>query len=766
MMKRLFSLCFILGGLMTAARHGSSQQILPVGNNPPSLSFDYFPNKAYAVVWRNWNVVDAERIALTLGCTQKQIQDMASDMGLPPQISLPPDFRTRAYISVIRRNWHLLPYDQLLTLLNMSADQLAVALREDDFLFVKLGSLKPKCSPVHYEAPDDQTRARALEIKKMVTRYFGRAMQKKEEPRFDFVRKLSSPQFSSQRGGTPHANEAGLRFIYSYFGVFGDPLIDTSLDPYPDGLLTRLAERGVNGVWMHVVLNQLAPGGKDFPEFGKDADKRLKNLKGIVDRARKYGIKIYLYMNEPRAMPVSFFKDRPDMGGVREGDLQTMCTSNVQVTDWITHALSYVFSHVPGLGGIFTITGSENLTSCASHGHQADCPRCSKRSYADIIAGVNAAMEKGVHAVSPDAKVIVWDWGWNDGHAREIIDKLPKSVWFMSVSEWAKPFTRGGVTSKVGEYALSVVGPGPRATSHWAMAREAGLKTVAKIQANNTWELSAIPWLPVLDLVARHASRLAAQSVDGEMLSWSLGGYPSLNLEVVQAFQADPHADTNVVLNQLATERYGAQAAPFIRRAWTAFSRAMQAYPYSAGVLYKGPQQKGPANLLYAKPTGYDATMVGFPYDDLQQWRSIYPATVFINQFDQLARQWKGGLDAFVQAVSHADGTDKTHAVEDLRLARAAYLHFASVADQARFVLARDSLLTGKAGSKVREKLKRQINGILDREIDRARELYAITRADSRVGFEASNQYYYFPQDLIEKVIDCQYVRQSLTKGH
>ena len=35
---------------------------------------------------------------------------------------------------------------------------------------------------------------------------------------------------------------------------------------------------------------------------------------------------------------------------------------------------------------------------------------------------------------------------------------------------------------------------------------------------------------------------------------------------------------------------------------------------------------------------------------------------------------------------------------------------------------------------------------------------------DSRIGYEATNQYYYVTQDLIEKVINCEYVREILTR--
>ena len=34
-----------------------------------------------------------------------------------------------------------------------------------------------------------------------------------------------------------------------------------------------------------------------------------------------------------------------------------------------------------------------------------------------------------------------------------------------------------------------------------------------------------------------------------------------------------------------------------------------------------------------------------------------------------------------------------------------------------------------------------------------AKQLFTLARIDSRIGFEASNQYYYLPLDLVEKVI-------------
>jgi len=745
-----------------SALGAQSASDLPSGAAPRCLEFPHFPDRMHTFVWRNWTVVDTARIAKVLGTSVENVQALAGSMGLPPASAITAEQEARSYISVIRRNWHLLPYDQLLVLLDMSADQLACALREDDFLFIKLGLLKPSCSPLAYTQPTEETRRRAAAVKQIVQETFGGEMHEPGEPRFAFIQAFNRSRKPVPTPPAPEQPGAGLRFIYSYCALYGDPLAKPELDPYPDGLLARLAELGVNGIWLHTVLSTLAPS-EVFPEFGAGHELRLASLRKLVERAKRYNIEIYLYMNEPRAMPPAFFKDRSGMRGVQEGGHYALCTSSPQVREWITGALAHVFTNVPGLGGVFTITASENLTNCASHGRQKDCPHCGKRSAAEIIAEVNSAVEAGVHRGNAGAKVIVWDWGWG-AYAGEVIARLPTSVWFMSVSEWDKPIERGGIKSTVGEYSISAVGPGPRATRHWALARQAGLKTVAKVQLNNTWELSAVPYLPVLDLVAEHCQGLALAGVEGLMLSWSLGGYPSPNLEVARAFGRRPVPAIEDVLDAIARDRFGAEGAPHARKSWTAFSNAFREFPFHVGVLYTAPMQYGPANLLFASPSGYHATMVGFPYDDLNTWRGPYPAAVFAGQFAKVAGAWQAGLPHLQRAVEQALPPRAAEAQAELRFAEAALLHFRSVANQVRFVIARDALLDKSAPLDGRQRQARteEMRQVLQDEIAAARRLFTLARQDSRIGYEASNHYYYLPADLAEKVINCRYVLEHL----
>ncbi|WP_197491215.1 hypothetical protein [Planctomyces sp. SH-PL62] len=730
---------------------------LPVGSNPPALGAEPFPDRLHAFVWRNWELVPAAKLAEVVGASADRIEAVAASMGLPPAVGLDPETRSRVYITILRRNWHLLPYDQILTLLDMSPAKLAFALREDDFLYIKLGSLKPRCEPLRYAEPTPEARARASAIKEVVESRFGAAIVDSGEPPMAFRRRWEAAPAGPEAGAGPGADasrtaaETGPRFASSYFGTYGDALAEPGRDGFPDGLLAELAEQGVNGVWLHVVLRTLAPGGPDFPEFGEGSAERLANLRSLIERAGRRGVKVYLYLNEPRAMPLSFFATRPEMKGVVDGAHAVMCTSDDRVRSWMKRAVEHVAREAPGLGGVFTITASENVTSCASHGRIAECPRCSKRTPAEVIAEVNATIAEGLRAGAPDAKFIAWDWGWIDpAQAAATIARLPRDAYFQTVAEWDLPIERGGVKTTVGEYSLSATGPSDRARLRWGLARDAGLKTSAKVQLNATWELAAVPSIPVYDLVADLCRNLAEARVDSMMLGWSLGGCPSPQLRVAQLFAEDPTATPDAVLDRVAAERFGADAAPQARLAWSAFSRAFREYPYHGVVLYNGPQQMGPANPLHERATGYRATMVGFPYDDLDGWCGPYPARVFADQFRKVADGWAAGIPALREAVLGAPAPLRAAAEADLGVAEAVGLHFASVANQADFVIARSR--------DDRDAMRR----LLDAEIQAARSLYPLARRDSRLGFEASNHYFYRPLDLVEKVVGCEALKARL----
>ena len=58
--------------------------------------------------------------------------------------------------------------------------------------------------------------------------------------------------------------------------------------------------------------------------------------------------------------------------------------------------------------------------------------------------------------------------------------------------------------------------------------------------------------------------------------------------------------------------------------------------------------------------------------------------------------------------------------------------------------------------------IREELQQLLDHEITLAQELFVLTQKDSRIGFEASNHYFYVPLDLVEKVINCDFLRRDL----
>ncbi|TAM83332.1 MAG: hypothetical protein EPN47_04265 [Acidobacteria bacterium] len=872
------------GRLNCAADQGSEfERGSPTPEPIPEL---HFPDRLHLFVWRNWELANTDRIALVLGTTPEKVLEIGASMGLPPKPHLTDDQLRRIYITVIRQNWHVLPDDQLMELLGWESQRYQYTLKEDDFLWIKLGMLRPRCERLLYEEPSAVARQRAAEIKCLVREAFGAVVDDPGEPPFRFIADLSSTctlsipdphrrpgdeevdlcrgwilkepgegsgiparlaqefqtylrsAFGSQMslgqgrvGGSnvvemaldytiaPTAGSfevsvkteairivgrdlAGLRqgiyylqdqmeerhgpylpkgsvlrttrldprYVYSYLALYGDPLMEADIDPFPDGFLEKLARVGVNGVWLQVVLRTLAPS-KIFPEFGEGWEKRQKILSNLVNRAENYGIKVYLYLNEPRSMPLEFYRKHPGIKGTYDGrDPQyfAICTSAPEVREWLAGSLTHIFTHVPRLGGIFSTTASENLTNCYSHGQAQFCPRCSKRSGAQVVAEVIQTFRDGVRRGSRDAAVIAWDWGWGNDWVRNgadsagVIERLPKDVALLSVSEWDQPVNRGGFHTKVGEYSISVVGPGPRALRNWRLARERGLTTLAKVQFNNTWEISAVPYIPVPNLIAQHCENLLKAGIQGLMVSWTVGGYPSPNFEAAQGFYSSPAPDAGEALRIVAERRYGKEAAPALLEAWTVFSKAFEEFPYGVAI-YTIPTQHGPANLLRFHPTGFKASMMLFPYDDYKTWVGPYPVEIVEEQFEKMTRMWEAGLDIFRRALPRVPPHKQTQTRRDLGIAETCYLHFQSVANQICFYRLRDEW--ERETVEDRSRITARMVNIAEAEIELAKRQYVIARHDSTIAYEASNHYYYRPLDLVEKVLNCREVIDMLRKS-
>ena len=125
--------------------------------------------------------------------------------------------------------------------------------------------------------------------------------------------------------------------------------------------------------------------------------------------------------------------------------------------------------------------------------------------------------------------------------------------------------------------------------------------------------------------------------------------------------------------------------------------------------------------------------MIGFPYDDLTSWRGIYPEEVFEAQFEKLCGLWAQGLEGLTGL------REKNEALDELyRVAAAALCHFESALHHIRFIRAQSTA----------ERLE---TICLERKTVLA--LMDLRAQDSRLGYEASNHYFYTLNDLKMKLL-------------
>jgi hypothetical protein len=123
---------------------------------------------------------------------------------------------------------------------------------------------------------------------------------------------------------------------------------------------------------------------------------------------------------------------------------------------------------------------------------------------------------------------------------------------------------------------------------------------------------------------------------------------------------------------------------------------------------------------------------------------------------EKVASGFETGLQLLIAGTqrNQSSPSESRALAEELNVAEAAAIHFKSAANQARFNGDRERL--AKAGDRAQAMpLLVSLEATLRDELRLARRLFEIQSRDARIGFEASNHYFYVPIDLMEKVVNC-----------
>ncbi len=683
------------------------------------------------VILRNYGTMPSSFIAGAIACDTATVEREAARLGLS-SLDSGCDWRKRGFVTVIRNNYDLLPCERLAEMLQMREDEFESLLLEYDFLSIKLGK-QPPLPDVRYVPLGE---AEIRETGRVAAILAPHIRARRVLP-FDFFRDAIPYK--------PPVGEYAVseRFTSSYHADYAGALGDDSLFGYDDDDFERLKSTGTNGLWLSDTLRNLAPFDLDKAYEG-DYKRRIRNFQKLTERAARHGVRIYLYLNEPRALPPEFFEGREHLRGNRCAGGYCLCTSAPEVQRYLYNAMKYLGEQVPLLGGVMTITMSENPTHCRSlkwNGNETAtaCPRCREKSPTALAAEINNIMSRALSDAGCEARVIANLWAWgelmniSEQELRAGIDLLDKEVDVLCVSETAKAFNRGGVDAEVIDYSISVVGPSDISRRTLAYAKEKGHRIFAKVQINNSWECAGVPYIPAFGLMAEHVKNCRELGVDGLMLGWSLGGYAGGALPLINRLCQRGERDEAAWYREVYGER-----ADEVQRAVSRFDSAFTHFPFSLKTIYFGGQNLACGNLWTLMGSERRSTMVCFTFDDHELWTKPYGLDIYLSQMEKLCREWETGMAML------SPGEENAAYDELCRMARACYIHFASARNLAVWTKHKREL------AKNRETLL----AVIENEKNLTAELLSLIAIDARIGFEMTNHYFYNENLLLAKLLN------------
>ena len=292
------------------------------------------------------------------------------------------------------------------------------------------------------------------------------------------------------------------------------------------------------------------------------------------------------------------------------------------------------------------------------------------------------------------------------------------------------------------------MGPCEEIKAHLPYISERGHNTWAKIQLNNTWEFSCIPYLPTFELVMEHVRRLKKLGIRGLMMSWTLGGYPSPIMHLAKEL-LEGECDYDAWL----ASTYG-KDADNVKRAVHIFSEAFKNYPMGE-VLYNGPQSLGPLNFWYSEPTGLASTMVTFPYDAIDTWKlnwSPDPACID-NTDEEFCGAIQRVVSGFSEGIAILEGSALTKNAEELlNMAKVMYINLYSLLLQFEYFRNRENISKERALE------------LIEKDEALLFSLYEICKNDARVGYEASNHYFFARNTFFEKLLNFEELKKEYSK--
>jgi len=535
-----------------------------------------------------------------------------------------------------------------------------------------------------------------------------------------------------------------------------DELMD-DIDYYPDAYLDKLAASGINALWLSISFANLCRT-RFTPKHGMNAERRMRKLRATVAQCGRYGIKVYLFANEPVSWTAESEVPRnfPKLGGAKIAGQTCFCPSSEEGAEYLYDSMRQIFAGVKNLGGLINISLGEAVTTCLSSVNLSDpapvaCERCRNLPRWQILFHALDAMRRGMHSAAPGAELISWlylptpddlpEWVY------DIPRHAPKGVSMQFNCESGVNLEQLGKLRRGGDYWLSVASPSNNFKSLAAAAVENGVPIFAKIQVGCSHEVASVPMVPVPSLLYRKYKEMRQLKVRGVMQGWYFGNYPGLmNTAAGELAFADFKESEQEFLCRLAQRGWG-RAATDVVQAWTLLADGYACYPLSNMFQYFGPVADGVVWPLYLYPVnrGLLPTWLlsmqpgGDNICECLENHSLAEATMLM---EKLSRQWDSGAAIFSKLRDEFKGNQER--LRDIGVIEALNCQFKSAVNILKFYQFRRTLFDAQ-----NPVVLDAMRTIVEAEIANGEKLLILAEADPRLGFHPEAEgYKYFPDKI------------------
>lgn len=547
--------------------------------------------------------------------------------------------------------------------------------------------------------------------------------------------------------------------------------LGAEIEGYPDAYLDRLAHDGVNAIWVQEHLRVLIPSDI-IPEYGIGCEARVAKLNRLIDRAERYGIGVYLQGVEPASSMHGndAIKKHPELNGQQfYGSELAFCPSTEAGAAYIKEVTARLFTLVPKLKGLLTITIGEACSTCAStNGANLTCPVCLEKegSGGKALVSAEQAMIDGMRAAKPDAEYISWAYALRaceEETRKEYLNLRSKDVISMVNFEDFASVEQEGKLKLAIDYWIAYPGPGPLFREAAEAAQKNGVHQFAKIQVCSSHEISTVPYVPVPGILYEKYKYMHENGVDGVLYCWYFGSYPSVMSKAAGELAFAPFYETKEeFLTHLAGIYWGRNTKEVVE-AYLQFEKGYKNYPLNTCFEWHSPIGDGTAWPLHLEPVDLPISKA-YEMGDMVGSDRVGEAMFMGHTHEdalalcsRMSAQWHKGAELLskVTPIENGEGEEQRY------VARALDILFESGKNILQFYKYRNQLafLQGDAST-----VLNKMRAIAEKEIENAEALAALSEADGRLGYHAeAAAYKFFPEKLtwrieeLEKMLETEF---------